>query len=146
MATRGKRQIFTDSDMIYAIEAKAESANILPGMSVVQSATGVDADNQADTVSAPLMVADYDFLKAGDVDTAWPDDSQVVFRMLTPNMRANVRVSSGNNITRRGLGLARDGSATAGHLKIAQTGDEVVAISDEIINVTANGLVRVRGV
>ena len=62
-------------------------------------------------------------------------------------MRANVRVSDGQNITRRGLPLARNGAAAIGELKIAEAGDVTVAVSDEIINVSgAAALVRVRGV
>lgn len=147
MTTRGKRLIFTDSMTILAQEAKAETATILPGMSVVQTATGVTPDNQADTIDAPLLVADYDFLKAQTVDDAWADGDNVVFRQLQSNMRANVRVSNGNNILRRGTPLARDGAANVGHLKIAAAGDVAVATADEIINVNATGfLVRVRGV
>lgn len=151
MATIGKRIIFVDATDILAQEANAATATILPGMAMLQTATAVTPDTQADTVNAPLLVADYNALQANvggvdNVDALYADGEVVYFRQLTPNMRANVRVSSGNNITRRGLPLARDGASTAGHLKIAAADDVVVATSDEIINVTADGLVRVRGV
>lgn len=146
MAERGKRTIFVDEGRINAIEALATTATILPGMSLVQSASGFAPDNQADTVGAPLVIADYDFLKAEDVDTAWGNGQTVTARMLTPNMRANARVATGNNITARGVRLARDG-VQIGNLKIAGAGDVAVAVSDEIINVTANDtLVRIRGI
>lgn len=146
MATRGKRLIFVDGATIPAVEADAVTATILPGMSVVQAAAGFSPDNQADTVGAPLQIADYDFLKAADVDDAWTAGATMTTRMLEPNMRANVRVATGNNITFRGQRLARDGTQI-GNLKIAAVGDTPVAVADEVINVTANDtLVRVRGI
>lgn len=145
MATRGKRLIFTDACSLPAEEYIATAAGILPGMSVQVAAAGVATDAQESTVAAPLQVADYDFLKAGDVDTAWANGTNVVTRQLESGKRANVLVAAGNNITSRKTPLARSGSG--GTLKIAEAGDHVVATSDEIINVAGSaGLVRVRGV
>lgn len=142
----GKQVIFTDLCVLPAIEGIATAA-IRPGALVVQSASGLTESAQAATVfgSAPLF-ADYDQLAALTVTDSWTADETACARQLESGKRANVLVAAGNNITSRGVALASNGDGT---LKIAATdGTEyVVAVSDEIINVTGSAaLVLVRGV
>jgi len=146
MATKGKRLIFTDAYSPCAQEGNALDADILPGMLVKQAATGINKSTEAATVfGSQFLIADYDMLAAGYVDDAWTLNENMIARQLPRDMRANVRVATGQNITAVGIGLSSNGD---GSLKIAATDgtEEIKCVSDEIINVTvANTLVRVRG-
>jgi hypothetical protein len=150
MAERGKRTIFTDSCPAKTQEAIALEADILPGMLVeianVGGTIGFRKSTQAATVfGAQLLVADYDFIQAGTVDDAWTEDQTMIARQVRPDDYVNVRVNTGNNITLRGTGLS---SNTGGEFKIAVTDgtEQIKLIADEVINVTADGLVRARGI
>lgn len=146
MAEKGKRLIFSDGCTLPAQEGNALVAGILPGSLVVHNATGTTQYTQAATVFGnSVMVADYDILHAGTVDDAWTDGEVIIARALPKDKKANVRVTTGQNITRRGMPLSSNGD---GSLKIALTDgtEQIIAYSDEIINVTAaDTLVRVRG-
>ena len=146
MADKGKRLIFSGCDTLPATEGIAATGTILPGMSVVQTATTIALNTNADTVFGyPHLFADYAMLSAGTVDDAWAVGSTVIARELTQGKCANVLVADGNNITARGVALASNGDGT---LKIAATDgtDYILAYSDEIINVSgADALVRVKG-
>ncbi len=147
MAIKGKRLIFCDEGTLPAQEKNALAADILPGAVVIAAATGYDNSGQAATVfGSPLMVADYDMLAAGDVDTAWTISENMIARQLESGKRANVRVATGQNITATQVGLSSNGDGT---LKIAATDgtEQILCTADEIINVTVAGtLVRVRGI
>lgn len=145
MATDGKRTIFQDQEQLHAIEGAATAA-IRPGALVAQSASGLAESAAAATVfgEQPLF-ADYDFLKAGDVDTSWAAGEQVVARQLPSNKIANVLVAASQDITEKGTALSSNGDGT---LKIAATGgtEQVLCYADEIFNTGASvALVRVRG-
>ena len=147
MAEKGKRLIFLDGCTLPAQENTALEADILPGMVIEHAATGLQKNANAATVFGSMpLIADYDILGAGDVDTALTQNEVAIGRQLESGKRANVRVLAGNNILAVGTALSR--SATPGYLKIALTDgtEEIVCYADEIINVTANGLVRARGV
>ena len=147
MATKGKRLIFCDECTLPAQEGNALAADVSPGAVVIQAATGLDNSGHAATVfGSPLLIADYDILGAGDVDTAWTISENMIARQLESGKRANVRIAATQNITARGVGLSSNGDGT---LKIALTNgtEQILCTSDEIINVTAAGtLVRVRGI
>ena len=55
---------------------------------------------------------------------------------------SSIIVASGNNITKKGVALTRNGS---GKLQIAATdgSEQILAYSDEVVNVTSDALVRV---
>lgn len=117
---------------------------MLPGTVVSIAATGLQTSAVAATVFGQLLlVADKDELRTRAIDEA---------RVVGDSMQAiqgrsgeylNVLVAAGNNITTRGTALSRNG---AGKLKIALTDgtEEIVAYSDEVVNVTADALVRVK--
>lgn len=137
MAIRGKRLIFCDDCTLPAQEGKALQADILPGMAVVQAATGFNKG-----VSLTPLVADYDMLQAGTVDDAWPQNDNMIARQVESGKRANVLVADGNNITTVGTGLSANADGTWSIDAATPT-----VVSDEIINVAgADALVRVRGI
>lgn len=145
MADKGKRLIFSDGVTLPATEAKAATATILPGMSVIHTATTLTDNTNASTVFGyPHLFADYDFLHGKTVDDLWTLGDNLIARELTQGMKANLIVAAGNNITKRGVALTSDG---AGLLKIADVADldYVLCYSDEIINAVADSLVRVKG-
>lgn len=144
MAVKGKRSIFQDCKCLKAQEADALEADILPGMLVSRGATGFSKNTAAATVTItqPLF-ADYAMLQAGTVDDVWTQNENMIARVPQADDYVNVRVEAGNNITTIGTPLSA-GSA-AGYLKIAVTGDKVLAYANEVINVTANALVSARG-
>lgn len=150
MAERGKRTIFSDSCPAKTQEAIALEADILPGMLVelanVGGTIGYRKSTEAATVfGAELLIADYNFIQAGTVDDAWTQNESMIARQVRPDEFVNVRVNAGNNITLRGTGLS---SNTGGEFKIALTNgtEQVKLVADEVINVTADGLVRARGI
>jgi hypothetical protein len=145
MADKGKRLIFSGGMTLAATESNAATATILPGMSVVSTATTLTDNTNASTVFGyPHLFADYDMLAAGTVDDLWAVGENMIARELTQGCTANLLVVAGNNITARGVALTSDG---AGKLKIAATDgtDYVLCYSDEIINAAADSLVRVKG-
>lgn len=137
MAVKGKRNIFVDACTVPAQEGKALEADILPGMSVVFSATGLSKG-----IGLGLTVADYDMLGGCDNDQPWTIDENMISRQVESGKRANVYVLAGVNITAVGTGLS---PAAGGNWVIDNVTPKVTA--DEIINVTgAPALVRVRGI
>lgn len=126
------------------VEGIALSAATLPGTVMALVATGLEDSTVASTVFGQLfLVADKDQLRTRSVDDAWTQNESMAAIQPRSGEYVNVLVASGNNITSRGVALARDG---AGKLAIAATDGtvEIVAYSDEIINVTADTLVRVK--
>ena len=145
MAAKGKRLIFSDGVTLEATEANAATATILPGMSVIHTATKLTDNTNASTVFGyPHLFADYNILQGKTVDDLWAIDENLIARELKQGMKANLLIAAGNNITARGVGLTSDG---AGKLKIANTADldYVLCYSDEIINAVADSLARVKG-
>lgn len=145
MATKGKRVIFSDGMTLCATEANAATATILPGMSLIHTATKLTDNTNASTVFGyPHLFADYDILSGKTVDDLWAIDENIIARELTQGKKANLLVAAGNNITKRGVALTSNG---AGLLKIANVADldYVLCYSDEIINAVADSLVRVKG-
>lgn len=146
MALKGKRLIFADACSPKAQELPATTATILPGMLVSNVTGGYAPSADAATVfGKPMLVADYNFLAAGNVDAAFALEQNVVARTLPKDDFANVRVAAGQNITALNTGLSSNGDGT---LKIALTNgtESILAYADEIINTGATAaLVRVRG-
>lgn len=144
MATKGKRSIFQDCHCLKAQEANALEADILPGMLVSRQSTGFSKNTASatSTLVQPLF-ADYDQLAAGTVDEVWTQSENMVARVPQTDDYVNVRVEAGNNI--QAIGTPLSAGTAAGYLKIAAAGDKVLAFANEVINVTANGLVMARG-
>tara|TARA_R100000951_G_scaffold116795_1_gene131044 strand:+ start:9917 stop:10357 length:441 start_codon:yes stop_codon:yes gene_type:complete len=145
MADKGKRLIFSGGMTLAATESNAGTATILPGMSVIHTATTLTDNTNASTVFGyPHLFADYDMLAGKTVDDLWAVGENLIARELTQGCTANLIVAAGNNITARGVALTSNG---AGKLKIAATDDTdyVLCYSDEIINAVADSLVRVKG-
>ena len=148
MATKGKRVIIAgsadyDVKPLY-VEGVCLTASLLPGTVVEQVATGLQTNASAATVFGQMpLVADMDLLRQKTVDDAWVQNENMQAVRVRENEFVNVLVAAGNNITARGVGLSLNGS---GLLKIALTDgtEQILFYSDEIINVTANALVRVR--
>ena len=125
------------------VEGVALSAS-LPGTVMAQEATGLTGSTSVATVfGQQLLVADKDQQRTRSVDTPWTINEGMVAIAPRSGEFVNVYVAAGNNILSAGVALSRDG---AGKLKIAATDgtEEIVAFSDEIINVTADALVRCR--
>lgn len=145
MADKGKRLIFSDGCTLPAQEGNATAAGLLPGSLIVHASTGFAQYAAAATVfGAEILIADYDMLHAKTVDDAWTDGGAMIARQLPKGNKANVRMAIAN-ITTRGLALSSNGDGT---LKLAATdgSEQIIAYTDEIINVTVAGtLVRVRG-
>ena len=145
MADKGKRLIFSGGMTLPATESNAGTATILPGMSVIHTATTLTDNTNASTVFGyPHLFADYDMLAAKTVDDLWAVGENLVARELPQGEPASLLVAAGNNITARGVALTSDGT---GLLKIANTADldYVLCYSDEIFNAVADSLVRVKG-
>lgn len=148
MSVIGKRVIFVgpadgSEHKPLNVEGVAVSA-VLPGTVVKQLATGLDTNDIAATVFGQLLlVADKDQQRTKSVDDPWIINENMVAIQPRSGEFINVLVASGNNITSRGVALSRNG---AGLLKIAAIdgSEEIVAHSDEIVNVTADALVCVR--
>lgn len=149
MSTLGKRVIYVGpadggDHKPLNVEGVALSATTLPGSVMQQTATGLQVNAVAATVfGQQLLVADKDQQRTKSVDTSWTQNENMVAMAPRSGEFYNVLVASGNNITTKGTALSRDG---AGKLKIALTDgtEEIVAYSDEIVNVTADALVCVR--
>lgn len=142
MADKGKRIIFTDACAPLAQPQIATEA-VLPGSIVKNVAGGYAQDDTASTAfKGQLLIADYDFLAAGNVDEPHTVGDTIVARTLPKDKRANVMTATGQNITVINTGMASNGDGT---LKIAGASDVVVAYADELVNTTEAQLVRVRG-
>lgn len=145
MATKGKRLIFSDGVTLPSTEANAATATVLPGMSVIHTATTLTDNTNASTVFGyPHLIADYDILHGKTVDDLWVLGDNLIARELPQGKKANVIIAAGNNITARGIALTSNGD---GKFKIANTADldYVLCYSDEIINAVADSLARVKG-
>lgn len=154
MSTIAKRSIYVgpadgaDSKPL-KIEGVNLTASLLPGTVVEQVATGLQANASAATLfGQELLVADKDVVKAKSVDDAWTQNENMVAIKARSGDILNVLGASGNNIAAKGTPLSLNGS---GLLQIATvpaavdaTSEQVVAYADEIINLAADGLVRVR--
>lgn len=126
------------------VEGVCVDAATLPGLVVEQVAGGLQINANASTAFSQMpIVADKDVMRMKTVDDAWVQDENMCAIRVRENEFVNVYVASGNNITARGTGLSLDGT---GKLKIALTDgtEQVLFYSDEIINVVADALVRVR--
>ena len=149
MSIKGKRVIYVGpadgaNHKPLNVEGKAISAATLPGTVVQQVATGLQTNAQAAIVfGGLLLVADKDEQRTRSVDDAWTQDENLVAIQPRSGEFVNILVASGNNITTRNTALTRNG---AGLLAIAATDgtEDIVAYSDEIVNVTADALVRCR--
>jgi hypothetical protein len=147
MAIDGKRTIFTDQKIPYAIGGNTTAtAAVRPGALVEQSASGIAESARAATVfNRQILFADYDRLSAGSVDDVIPVGDQVIARKLPADCSANVLVAAGQNITAPGLALSSNGDGTL-KLAAATSLEKIVAYSDEIINTGASAaLVKVKG-
>lgn len=155
MSTIGKRVIYAgpadnDSRKPLTVEGVCLTASLLPGTVVEEVATGLQANANAATVfGQELLVADKDQLRSRSVDDAWTQNENMTAIKARSGEFLNVLVEDGNNLTARGIPLSNNG---AGLLQIATipatvgaTSEQVLAYSDEIINVSgADALVRVR--
>ena len=146
---KGKNMIFTGPadgphDKTQTIEGQCLTASLLPGTVVSQTATGLQTNTNAATVSGQeMLIADKNSMMGKTVDEAWTQNENMVAGKLRSGEFANVLVADGNNITSPGTALALNGS---GKFAIANTAtDFVMCYSDEIINVSgSDALVRVR--
>lgn len=150
MATvKGKRLIYVGpadgaEHKALTVEGKAIGAAIPPGTVLKMVATGLSISNIAATVfSNQLLVADVDRQRSLTTDDDWAQNENMVAIAPRSGEYVNVLTATGNNITSRGVGLTRNG---AGLLAIAATDgtEQIVAYSDEIVNLAADALVRVR--
>jgi hypothetical protein len=150
MATvKGKRLIYVGpadgaEHKPLTIEGKAIGGTIAPGFLVKQVATGMSTSTTASTVfGEPLLIANIDTQRSLTTDDVWAQNQNVVAIQPRSGEFVNAMVVTGSNITTRGMALTRNG---AGKLKIAATdgSDEILAYSDEIVNLAADALVRVR--
>ena len=148
MSTIGKRTIYVGpaddaNHKPLNVEGVALAA-VLPGIVMLQTPTGLAVNSNAATVFGDqLLVADKDQQRTRSVDDAWTVNENMVTIAPRSGEFVNVIVVGGNDILRQGTALSRDG---AGRLQIAATdgSEEIVAYADEIINVTADALVRCR--
>ena len=147
MADNGKGVIFTSRCSSPAVEGVAIQTGLLPGMVVEQAATGFNKyANDGSTDGLQCLIVDKNFLIGGSLVTdAYTQLDTVVARQLAKGETANVLVSAGNNITKRGMPITTD--SADGYCKIATPATETVRFyTDEIINVTGSAaLVRVVG-
>ena len=154
MSTIGKRVIYVgpadDSNhKPLTVEGLALEADILPGMAVEQTVNGLQKNATVATeFSHQLLVADKNELQSKSVDDAWTLAQTMQAIHPRSGEFVNVLVVAGNNITERGTALTVDG---AGKFKIAvtpatigATSEQVLGFADEIINVAADTLVRMR--
>lgn len=151
MATvKGKRTIYagcinSSSRTPLVEEGKALEADIVAGMSVTVTATGIQKNANAKTVKGvPFIVAAQvsDFDGSNDLDGAWTQNQVMMAFVPQEDEFYNVLVASGENITARNTPLTVNG---AGKFVIATPAtDTVYCYADEIINLAADGLVRVR--
>lgn len=131
------------NDNPHIIEGVALSAATLPGTVVEQVATGLQTNAAAATVAGQeRLVADKNQWENRPITEAWTQNENMMAIMFRSGEVGNVLVAASNNITAKGVPLSLNG---AGLLQIATVAtDQVIAHSDEIVNVTANALVRVR--
>lgn len=147
MSTKGKRRILasdTQNSVPSTIEAVAATATILPGMVLSLDMAGLQPSAVASTAKGQrLLIAADNATMQKSVDDLYTVGENVVAYAPNDGEAYNAMVSAGNNITSPGIALTR--SATAGELKIAATDgtEEIVAYSDEAINVATAQLVRI---
>jgi hypothetical protein len=128
------------------LEGICAEAGILPGMLVQQAAAnaGLEINDTAAITSfnKPVLIANRNELMSRNVDEAWTLNDNMQSLKPRSGEFFNVMVASGNNITELGTGLTLDG---AGKLTIAANDGTVPVLfhADEIVNVTADALVRV---
>ena len=153
MSTKGKRLIYVGpadgaNDKPLLVEGLAADG-MLPGIVVENHSGGLRTNAlPATTFGQEMLVANKNEMQAESIDTPWTINENMNAVKARSGEFLNVIVASGNNILTRGTALSLDG---AGKLKIAVlpvtvgvTSEQVLAYSDEIINVTADALVRVR--
>lgn len=150
MSIIGKRVIFVgpadDSNhKPLNIEGVSLTASVLPGTILEQVATGLQLNANAATLfGQELIVADKDQQRTKSVDDEWLINENIVALKARSGELFNILVANGNNITAKGVPLSLNG---AGILKIAtvpatvdNTSEQILAYSDEIINVTGSDL------
>jgi len=139
----GKRVILAGGECPLSVEAKALEADIIGGMSVDMTATGLQKNANAATVKGVLpLIADKDSMKQKTVEDAWAINENMIALQPESGTFLNVLVATGNNITKVGTPLTVNG---AGKFKIAAPAtDNVYCYADEIVNLGADALVRVR--
>ena len=153
MSVIGKRTIYVgpadgSNHKPLNVEGLAVAATA-PGTIVESVAAGLQINAAAATLfGQELMVADKDQMRSKSVDDSWTIAENMVAIKPRSGEFINVFVAAGNNLTARGVPLSLDGS---GMLKIAvtpavvgATSEQVLAYSDEIVNVAADALTRVR--
>lgn len=150
MATvQGKRTIYAGCVMGATSTPQVEEgialeADILPGMSLAVTATGLQKNANAGTVEGvPFIVAaqvsDYD--GSNDLESPWAINETMMAFVPAEHEFYNVLVPSGVNITQRKTPLTSNGD---GKFRVAVAGTDVIyCYAEEIINLAADGLVRV---
>ncbi len=147
MSVIGKRVIYAgpaDGQDCKPLKIEGAALAAIAAGSLVASATnGIELDGSAATAfGSSIVVADKDQLRTRSVDDAWTSGENMVAIRGRSGEFLNVIVAAGNNITKKGVALTRNGS---GKLQIAATdgSEQILAYSDEVVNVTSDALVRV---
>lgn len=138
------KNIFPNRELLNATEAPVD-ASTLPGTLVIETAGEFVAHSTAGG-HAQLLILDRDILKAGGVDDAIASGELGIARQVVTGEMANVRVATGQTIT-RGAAMVSNGD---GQLRLingaADPAELVLAYAHETITTTAdNTLVLVRG-
>lgn len=147
MAIAGKRSIFQDGCTLHATEAQLNvAAGLLPGSGVELDANGEFIAETSAAAASQALVLDYDMLAAGTVDDLWADNSWAIARQVTGGKLANVRVITGQAIT-KGIAIVSNGNGQYRVINDAAPEAETpLFYAEETITTTANNtLVRVRG-
>lgn len=100
-------------------EAVADTANILPGMLVVETATGVAENTTAADATAPILFADTNPCNGGTIDDVYPVGDLVRFGAYHAGQEVNAVVSAGTAAIAKGAAVESDG---AGGLQTRTTG------------------------
>lgn len=116
-----------------AYEAPAATGTILPGM--VLAWNGANVTPVATQGLGSNMVADMD-MNGGTIDTAYASGAKVFFRKLQNGAAFNGLLKAGVNAA---TGAKLTGSATAGVLELAATGDEVIGVARYAVDNSAGG-------
>lgn len=132
------------------VEGNATQTGILPGMAVERVANGFQRNATAATEHSHVpLIADKDQMRSRAVTAAWTQNENMVAIQPRSGEFFHVLVADGNNITAIDTPISVNNDGTFGIATVpgtvGATSEQVVAFSDEIINVTgANALVRVR--
>lgn len=110
---------------------------------VAAGVIGVDAKDSASSNRDVLLLKEQDLSAGGNVKNQIPSGEYGAAIVSIPGNSYAVRVAAANNLASIGLGLSRDG---AGALKLSGATDEILFVTEEVVNVTSARLVRVRRV